>query len=763
MKKTNRIGALAVLCALLLALALPVGAVSSSFSDIHDDTTAVNAEVLRLMGVVSGSGNNTFSPGSSLTRAQFCVMAVNVMGRGDEAATHTTRTIFSDVTARHWARGFINLASSITVGGDNGGRLISGSGTGAFLPDDPITYAQAVTILMRMLDYTDKHTGGVWPAGYLNLAASIGLTNGVKLSPNAPITRGQAAQLFVNLLTAKTAQGQKYAASLGSASENVILLAVSVKGDDGRPGAIRTSKGTFHPANSGSVPTALSGRRGTLITNDRNELLTFIPDNSTSLSVTLSGDARATGFTASNGTKYTIDSSTPAYTSDQTKDTTWGQLWMDLHSNAQVTVFLDGGKVIGVYYAAGGQVIEQALIASEEVNRATFHTLTGGVEDYTITKHGQSIAFNDIKPYDVVTYDSVTNTLLVSDLRLTCVYENASPNPQTPDIIHALGHDFPVLDCAIDSVSQFSVGKTATLLLTADGQVAGMMQSDPRVPSTAIALAGSSSVELFLPNGGSIELKTSETIREDRQNQLVSVSSSEAGVINTFPLPSRGSSKDFDLNTMKLGSYTVAAGVRVFERYSQGAVVPIALADLDTRLIPADQISAYHVNTSNMVDILVLTNTTGDSYRYGRYLVKVYTQPVMDDNGNIIGETDRRDVTFEDSKGSTALPYVGFAGKSGTFVGMASDSGNRPLSTVTLKKLGTVQRGAFFLSHDRWYVTLNKVTYEVAEDVQAFNRDTGSWFTGEDVLSDVRAYSDKLTLYADPIGNKVRIITANEK
>lgn len=763
MKKTNRIGALAVLCALLLALTLPVGAVSSSFSDIHDDTTAVNAEVLRLMGVVSGSGNNTFSPNDSLTRAQFCVMAVNVMGRGDEAATHTTRTIFSDVTARHWARGFINLASSITVGGDNGGRLISGSGTGAFLPDDPITYAQAVTILMRMLDYTDKHTGGVWPAGYLNLAASIGLTDGVKLSPSAPITRGQAAQLFVNLLTAKTAQGQKYAASLGTASENVILLAVNVKGDDGRPGAVRTSKGVFHPANPGSLPAALQGRRGTLITNDRNELLTFIPDNSTSLSVILSGDARATGFTASTGKRYTIDASTPAYTSDQTGDTTWGQLWMDVHTNAQVTLFLDGGKVIGVYYAAAGQIIEKALIASDEVNRATFHTLTGGIEDYTITKHGQSVGFNDIKPYDVVTYDSAANTLIVSDLRLTCVYENAAPNPQTPDTIHALGHDFPVLDSAIDTVSQFSVGKTATLLLTADGQVAGMVQSGPSVSSTAIGLAKGSSVEMFLPNGGSIELKSSEAFSQNKQDQLVSVSSGNVGVINAIPLRSRTSSKDFDLDSMKLGSYTVAAGVRVFERYSQGAVVPIALADLDTRLVPADQISGFHVNTSNMVDILVLTNTTGDSYRYGRYLVTVYTVPEYDDKGNVVGETERRDVTFEDSTGSTELPYVGFSGKSGTFVGMAADSQHRPLSTITLRNLDTVHRGAFFRSHDRWYVTVNKVTYELAEDVQAFNRDTGSWFTGEDVLSDVRAYSDKLTLYADPIGNKIRIITANEK
>ena len=758
--KAKRFTALFVLCALLLALTLPASAVSSSFQDIHDDTTAVNAEVLRLMGVVSGSGGNAFSPQNNLTRAEFCVMAVKIMGRGDEAATHTTRTIFTDVTAHHWGRGYVNLAASITVGGENGGRLISGSGTGAFLPDDPITYAQAVTILMRMLGYTDKHTGAVWPAGYLNLAASIGLTQKVSASPSAPITRAQAAQLFVNLLTAKTADGQKYCATLGSTAENVILLAVNVKGDDGRPGAIRTSRGVYQPANAGAVPTALQGRRGTLITNQRNELLSFIPDNSTAVTVALSGDAAATHLTASGGGRYTIDASTPAFTSDQSKTLTWADLWMDLHSGAQVTLFLDSGKVIGVYYAAGGQVTQQALVVTEEVNQATFHALTSGVEDYTIKKHGQVITLREVMPYDVATYDPITNTVVLSDLRLSCVYESASPNPQTPSTIRALGHDFPVLDSAVSSVSQFSVGKSVILLLTADGQVAGMAQPSHTVSSTAIGLSDSGSVELFLPNGGTLTLKSSESIPANRQNQLVTVTSSKSGVISAIPLRVRSSSKGFDQKNMTLGSYQVAAGVRVFERYNQGAVVPVALSDLN-RAISGDQISTFHVNSSNMVDLLVLTHTTGDSYRYGRYLVKVTWESGVDADGNPT-EIERRDVTFQNSRESIELPHVGYIGASGTYVGVALNGSNDLLDSVTLRRLGTVSRNDFFLSNGKWYVTLNKVTYEVAEDIQAFNNDTRTWFTGEDLLSTVRAYSNRLTLYADPIGTKIRILAANE-
>ena len=50
------------------------------FSDISDADTAVSVEVLRMMGVLDGYGDGTYRPGNTLTRAQFCKMAVLAMG-----------------------------------------------------------------------------------------------------------------------------------------------------------------------------------------------------------------------------------------------------------------------------------------------------------------------------------------------------------------------------------------------------------------------------------------------------------------------------------------------------------------------------------------------------------------------------------------------------------------------------------------------------------------------------------------------------------
>ena len=80
-----------------------------------DQKTAVNADILRLMGVVTGTGGNQFNPHGTLTRAQFCTMVMTFLQKGDEAPRYATRTIFTDVTSTHWARSFVNMAASYTV------------------------------------------------------------------------------------------------------------------------------------------------------------------------------------------------------------------------------------------------------------------------------------------------------------------------------------------------------------------------------------------------------------------------------------------------------------------------------------------------------------------------------------------------------------------------------------------------------------------------------------------------------------------------
>ena len=72
--------------------------------------------------------------------------------------------------------------------------------------------------------------------------------------------------------------------------------------------------------------------------------------------------------------------------------------------------------------------------------------------------------------------------MYVSDARITGIYENVYPNRETPATITVLGHEFPVLSSATSDLSSFKIGDTITLLLSYNGQVAGVEVNENPTP-----------------------------------------------------------------------------------------------------------------------------------------------------------------------------------------------------------------------------------------------------------------------------------------
>ena len=787
--------ALALALTAALAAPLPAEAAESSFQDISDPVTAVNADVLRLMGVVDGTGGNLFSPGGKLTRAEFCTMVVNFMQRRDEVPVYATRTIFSDVTASHWGLGYVNLAASINVGTAEAPIfLISGVGDGRFEPDSNITLAQAATILLRVLGYSDEQTGGVWPQTYLNLAASIGLTDGVSAGTYDQITRAQAAQLFVNALGCKDGKGAVYYKSLGQVTEDVILLAVNVTTDDGSSsGAVRTSASgaseSYLPANGSGGVYALQGKRGAQVLNDRDELVAFVPDDSDAISITLSGNAQPSYVQGTNGQRYTISGSTPVYTASQSQSKTYQESYTGLSSGIQLTMYSERGKIVAVYANTGSTTVDSdAVVVMGTPSVAMFHQLTGGASDFRIVKNRQPIALSDLQPYDVVTYDQMNNTLVASDLRLTCIYEDASPNAKAPTTISVLRHTFDVLESAWDMTSGLSIGSNITLLLTADGKVAGLAPSSARLRSTAVGmLDGETAVDVFLPNGGELKLTAGRAISNasSLDGKLVTVASSTRGRISASALSSRAAPGAFDAVGMKLGGYTVTAGVKLYEQVSGGAMVELGLDQLGLSQVPADKIATYHLNTSDMVDYIVLESVTGNAYEYGMMVSVTTTEPVpVESNDKDKDEEDDAPTQYEEQTttswklvNSDDFPFaaqVGYAGRNGDFVGIAlgnsRESGKYTIKSIVQLTKAEVSSGDFFESQGVTYVNAGGRTYRVTDDVECYRRlvndryDGANWFdqeTGAERLSACRAFSNDLTIYVDPIGEQVRIVQAN--
>lgn len=773
--------------ALAVNLALPVTAAgTSSFTDVSDSNTALNADILRLMGVVSGTGGNQFNPNQVLTRAQFCTMAVNFMGLGDQVVLHSTRTIFTDVTSKHWARGYVNLAASTMIGGDAGTSadgetpvagtpLISGVGDGRFLPDDQISYAQAVTILIRVLAYSSDKVGAVWPDGYLNLAQSIGLTKGLSLQPGSSLTRAQAAQLLVNALKCKTGDGKVYYTTLGETKADTVLLAVNVATDTGDAmGAVRTSNGTYLPHIEDAAPTALQGLRGSLVLNDNQEIITFIPDDSDSVTITLSGDAQP-GYVKAGNQQYTISGDTPVYTPNAPEGKSYLECYTSLYSGTQITLFTQRGKVVAIYAGSSStSASSEAVVVMDRATVATFHQLTGGATNFNIIKNRQKISLSDIKPYDVVTYDSLSNTLVVSDLRMTCYYQDAQPTVATPKTINVLGNEFTVLESAWNTTKDFNLGSTVTLLLTADGKVAGMAKPGAQTRSTAIGMVNDGKAVIFLPNGGTMELEGTVS-NASAEGQLVIFSAGKSSFTTSSAAENRAPGP-FNVDKMTLGEYTVMAGVRIFEKVSSSGVVPIDLSDLSGS-IEAKNIAGYHRNSSGMVDYIILNDVTGNAYEYGMMVGKdISTDPVYDENDELISEgSTRTQWSLVRGLGGTIefSPVAGYNGRSGDIVGVVTyknrEDKDMIRTIVHLEKFTGVTAKDFFESQGDLYVSVNGQNYRVADNAECYggmagNRtDPGSWFRQPklaDRVNAIKAFSSKLTVYIDPTGKQVRVITA---
>lgn len=112
---------------------------TNDFSDVAADQWYNNAiSTLTNAGILDGYEDGTFRPNGNITRAEFATIAVRFFD-----LTYEGEDLFPDI-ANHWAREYINQAASA--------GFVNGYEDGTFRPDNPITRAEAVTMVNRTLE-----------------------------------------------------------------------------------------------------------------------------------------------------------------------------------------------------------------------------------------------------------------------------------------------------------------------------------------------------------------------------------------------------------------------------------------------------------------------------------------------------------------------------------------------------------------------------------------------------------------------------------
>ena len=776
----------------LLAAALLVGmmvlppasaAGNSAFTDITDPAQANAAEMLRLLGVVNGTGGGAFRPAGTLTRGEFCKMTVEIMGRGDEEPAQRSRTIFTDVGSTHWARGYINLAASITVGGSSGSggegaaagtRLIMGVGDGSFQPDRVITCGEAVTILMRVLGYGDSDVAGGlnWYDGYMGLAHSAGLLDGLTLTGASTISRGQAAILFYNLLFAKTKGSDSlYLTGLGCKVEDGgILLDVNAT-LAGSNTAVKTSTGTYKTDRTG-MDESMEGMQGDVVLDKNDKLLAFQPkENITSRAVNVAewayNEVRLTG-----GETLELDPQSDVYQDGEKK--TYEQLWQDLKPGTPATFYYTAEGKVDYVFLRSASASDTAMVARSKPSGNPFTALAGGESNYQIYKNGMPATVNDIRQYDVATYDSGAKVMNISDLRLTGMYENVYPNTDTPATIWVMGVKLQVLPCATEDLRNFKIGDTLTVLLTSDGKVAGAVTT-AAAKSNAVGYVesideeGKATVQLLNSVLGKVEGQTS--YRKDSatkmMGELVTVSSYKLGQITLTRLTGGSSGSvtgKLDVVGRTLGGTALADNVAVYEKVGTSKLQPIKYSQITCTSVPASKILYAGKDYAGRYNVLVLDDVTGDLYTYG--FMSKGSMETSSSMGPIVNSTVIVTTTGEGE--GTKLELVGGVDVPRDAVGgiVASlntlEGKNKVAGHVFLKELDGVRRSAFDMKAKT--VTTTDMVLPISDNVVCYNKTTKQWFTDEDPMTNLnqaRAFSDNMTLYYDRVpedGGKVRMV-----
>ena len=787
MKKRTWLSALLAVALLVSMLVVPSASAAgnSAFTDITDPDQANAAEMLRLLGVVNGTGGGAFRPQGTLTRSEFCKMTVEIMGRGDEEPAQRSRTIFTDVSSTHWARGYINLAASITVGGSSGGdgesstagtRLIMGVGDGSFQPDRVITCGEAVTILMRVLGYGDGDVAGGlnWYDGYMGLAGSAGLLDKLNLTGASTISRGQAAILFYNLLFAKTKGSDSlYLTGLGCKVEDGgILLDVNAT-LAGSNTAVKTTTGTYKTDRAG-LDENLEGMQGDVVLDKNDKLLAFQPkENITSRAVNVA-EWEATWIRLLDGEQIQIQPDTRTFQSGEEK--TYKDVYQDGHPGDSMTIYYDINGKIDYLFLPSTSFTGKAMVARNQPSGNPFTELTNGDSNYKIYKNGMPATVGDIRQYDVATYDSASKILYISDLKLTGIYENVSPSPKAPVSITVLGRAFDVLPEATNDLQNFKIGDMMTLLLTNDGKVAGVVTTAAAKGNAvgyveSITEDGKATVQLLDSVLGKVEGKTS--YRKDSatkmMGELVTVSSNKQGQLTLTRLTggsSSGVTGKLDVAARTLGGVALADNVAVYEKVGSSKLQPVKYSQITAVSVPASKILYAGKDYADRYNVLVLDDVTGDLYTYG--FMSKGTWKTDSSLGEIVNSTVI--VTTSGKDEGTKLELVGGVEVPRNAVGgvVASlntlkDGPAKIAGYVFLKELDGVRRSAFDMKAKT--VTTTDMVLPISDNVVCYNKTTGKWFAEHeeamDNLNEARAFSDNITIYYDRTpeeGGKVRMV-----
>ncbi len=614
-----------VLFTILLILSLTLAPVWA------EEAPAGALELLSKLEIMQGDPDGNLRLNDSVTRAEFTKMAVASSSYRNSVAKSLSISPFPDVTYRHWS------APYVRVGVTNG--LVSGYPDATFRPDEGVLLEEGVTIMLRVLGYTDADFGVSWPYGQLGLAQNLDMTDDINCSVGEVMNRGQVARLIYNSLKASVKGGStQLAGGFGvQIQDDVTLIAdgnddASISADE-----VFTSSGTYKL--DSSIDRTLLGLSGDAAIKNNSKLLAFVPESGSTDTedyVVYSSLSNAVMAYRNNTLQAVeIDDSTTVYKGKS--QITFGNLRGTLSIGDVLRVKKTNGIIDYITWQKG-QVKGPLTVRS-----ADWGNSWGITEDTAVMRNGASVSSAGLQTYDIAYYLKDLDMVLAYSNKATGVYEKATPNTDIPSSITVSGKEYPIEGSAafqkLSSGGEFYLGDTLTLLLGKEGGVADVVSSVSMNGGAVVGYVLESGrksyqsgvtdtytgyyVKLVLPNGETTEYTTNKDCSSYR-NQVVKVSFKDGNATLSSPTSTtnRKLNGTFSWDRRTLGSYSIASNAEILDigtgdLYDSSIYVRIFPQRLDGVKLASDDILYYELDNSGVISKLILDNVTNDGFTFG--------------------------------------------------------------------------------------------------------------------------------------------------
>lgn len=178
-----------ILASLLAVSLLTCSASAMSFPDVPKDSDYSTAiEYVSELGVMVGGSNGNFNPNQIVSRCEMATIICRMLGTAENLPKSE---VFTDVPTTHWANAYVGKVAELGI--------VGGYGNGKYGPGDPVTYEQAITMIIRTIGEGDRaNSNGGYPNGFIQVAQEKNLLNGIQAVQGQGLSRGAVAMLLYN-------------------------------------------------------------------------------------------------------------------------------------------------------------------------------------------------------------------------------------------------------------------------------------------------------------------------------------------------------------------------------------------------------------------------------------------------------------------------------------------------------------------------------------------------------------------------------------